>query len=63
MYAIRMCCHGIRSDGAFTPIMVVRAPTTLFASPGMWTVGYMSLPPLLRPKIMALVDVNEEVGD
>merc|ERR1719198_777248 len=29
---------------------------------GMWTVGYMSLPPLFRPKIMAVADVNEEVA-
>ena len=55
--------YAMRSDGAFTPILTVHAPTTSFAPPGMWTVGYMSLPPLLRPRIMALVDVNEEVGD
>jgi len=29
---------------------------------GMWTVGFCSLPPILRPQIRALIDVNEEVA-
>merc|ERR1712032_1550204 len=30
---------------------------------GMWTVGYISLPALLRPKIKAIIpDLNEEVA-